>query len=385
MELACAAFGLMAGGALVWLLLRKRIAALDVENRVLIAQKAALEARCESLPAQFKALSCEALESNSAAFDRVLQPLKESLSRVDTKIFELEKARAAAYGGLTEQISNLLHSQTQLRIETANLAKALRTPHVRGRWGEIQLRRVVEMAGMVEYCDFLDQRTYETSEGRVRPDLIVRLPNGRAVVVDSKAPLAAYLDALEARDDAARAGFLRAHASQVRSHLSKLASKNYGELPAAPEFVVCFLPGETFFSAALEQDPSLLEYGAAQGVVLATPTTLIALLKAVAYGWKQEKLAANAEEIKQIGQELYTRIRKLADHFTKVGTNLQRTVGCYNEAAATLESRVLVQARRFKELGASNESEIEVVEPVATAIRELRAPELEPTADRPNG
>ncbi len=300
----------------------------------------------------------------------MVRPLKDSLEKVDTRIQELEKARTGAYAGLTEQLKSLSLTQSQLQNQTANLVKALRAPQVRGRWGEIQLKRVVEMAGMVEYCDFKQQQTAAGDSGRLRPDLIVRLPGRKNVVVDSKAPLSAYLEALEAEDEDQRLARLREHAAQVRKHVANLSSKAYwDQFQPAPEFVVLFLPGESFFSAALEQDPALIEAAVAKQVILATPITLIALLRAVAYGWSQERLAENAQQISRLGRELHDRLRVLAGHFADIGGALSRAVESYNRMLGSLESRVLVTARRFKDLGAASGADIEVLEAVDRQTR----------------
>ncbi len=314
------------------------------------------------------------LEARHQAIGQLVQPLTESLHKVDSKIEQLEQSRSGAYARLDEQLKSLLNSQIKLESETGNLVRALRTPAVRGRWGEIQLRKVVEMAGMVNYCDFVEQETADS--GRLRPDMIIKLPNGRNIIVDSKAPLQAYLESLEAADDKQRAICLAHHARQIRDHLQKLSAKNYWEqFQPTPEFVVLFLPGETFFSAALAQDPALIEAGVDQKVLLATPTTLIALLRSVAYGWRQEQLTENAEAISQLGREMYDRLATLNQHFTLMGKNLERTVDSYNKGMASLDSRVLISARKFKELGAGSSKEIEAVEQIDKLPRSLQHPE----------
>ena len=314
------------------------------------------------------------LDSRQQAIGQLVQPLKESLLKVDGKIEQLEQARSGAYARLDEQLKNLLSSQLKLESETGNLVRALRTPAVRGRWGEIQLRKVVEMAGMVNYCDFIEQETADS--GRLRPDMIIKLPNGRNIVVDSKAPLQAYLDSLETDDDQQRKSCLVHHARQIRDHLHKLSSKNYWEqFQPTPEFVVLFLPGETFFSAALAQEPGLIEAGVDQRVLLATPTTLIALLRSVAYGWRQEQLSENAEAISQLGREIYDRLATLNQHFIAMGKNLERAVDSYNKGMASLDSRVMVSARKFKELGAGNSKDIAQLEQIERLPRSPQLPE----------
>lgn len=355
---------------------------------------------------QFKALSADALKMNNQSFlqlakeslgafhqhaqtdlthrqksiQEMILPIHTTLKDVDTKIQELEKSRVGAYEGLKQHLGSMLESQKALQTETSNLVKALRTPTVRGQWGEMQLRRVVEMAGMLAHCDFMEQVNVVGEERRYRPDMVVSLPGGKKIVVDAKAPLSAYLDALDAPDEEQKKEFLKQHARQVRQHIKQLSSKSYWdqlELQPAPEFVVLFLPGEVFFSAALEQDPGLIEAGVEEKVILATPTTLIALLRAVAFGWRQEKMTENAQEISKIGKELYKRLSDMGDHFSKLGRNIHGVVDAYNQSVGTLEKRVLVSARRLKDLDVVSQSEemadIVVIE---KTVRDLNSPEF---------
>ena len=298
--------------------------------------------------------------------------MKDSLEKVDGKIEAMERLRAGAYSGLIEQVKTLASSQQQLQAETGNLVKALRTPHVRGRWGEIQLRRVVELAGMVQYCDFSEQETIANEDGRLRPDVIVRLPGNRTIVVDAKVPFEAFYESISTADDAIRLERLKEHARLVRAHIGALSRKSYWEaVQPTPEFVLLFLPGESFYSAALEQDPKLIEDGINQKVIIATPTTLIALLKAISYGWQQEQRAANADELGKLGKELYDRLRTFLSHFSDIGKNLDRALESYNKGVGSLEARVLVTARKFKERNAIHGDEIESPEPIDKLARPL--------------
>jgi DNA recombination protein RmuC len=359
--------GAILGGLAVWLFLRERAAAHPYA--------------ADEVTATFRSLSAEALQQNSDSFLRLaqsqLQPIAVTLKTFDEKTQALDRERQRAYGSLTEQVRSLAEGQERLRTETGNLRTALRAPHVRGRWGEIQLKRVVELAGMLQHCDFQEQATTRDADGSLLiPDLVVNLPGGKRVVVDAKAPLAAYLDALEAEDEPARKTHLQLHARQVRDHIGRLAAKRYWQqFEPAPEFVIMFLPDETFFRAACEADSGLLELGPESGVLPSSPTSLIGLLKVFAYAWQQETIAQDARDIAALGRELYERLGVFASHFSKVGRALGTAVGAYNDAAGSLERRLLVTARKFEEHGAAS-GELGEVEPLEQAPVPLTAAEL---------
>ncbi len=390
--IAASAFTL--GTLITWLIcsLSKK-ATVSVLNAQLAAEKKA-SAEKQSLLQQaetklsdtFKALSADALKANqeqflqlakttlgsqqqsiindldkrNAAVENLVHPVAQSLDKVDQKIAALEKAREGAYASLQQQVKFMAETQQGLQKETAQLVKALRQPTGRGQWGEIQLKKVVEMAGMQQHCDFETQVSTTDADGkRLRPDLVVSLPGGQKIVVDSKVAMSAYLDAIEADDDTKRQAFLTQHAKQVRTHIQQLSSKSYqSQFASTPEFVVLFLPNEAIFSAALTQDPSLIEYGVEKGIILATPTTLIALLRAVAYGWRQETLAQNAQEVASIGRELFSRLCTFTSHIEKVGVSLKNSVTHYNKAVGSLEKNVLNGARKFQDLGAAPTSSV---------------------------
>jgi len=372
------ALGLAVGGLGAWVVASRRLGEREQELAIVrVELEHERRGTDDRLVRAVKTASSEAFQSSNTAFLELaetkltgyVRPLKESLEKVDGQVRTLEQARERQYGALGEQLSRLSE-------RTATLATALRTPHVRGRWGEIQLKRVVELAGMLPYCDFEEQVTATTDDGRLRPDLVVRLPGGKQVVVDAKVPLAAYLDSCEASDDDVRAGHLASHARQVRDHMNKLSAKSYWQqFGDTPDYVVMFLPDEGFFRAAWEHDPSLVEAGVRSRVHVASPTTLIVLLQSIAYGWQQESVAEDAREIQALGRELYERVGVLSGHLGKIGSNLRGAVGAFNDTVGSLEKRFLPTARKLETYIVSDKPLPElasVVDPMQT----LQAPEL---------
>ncbi|HET6850541.1 MAG TPA: DNA recombination protein RmuC [Gaiellales bacterium] len=403
--------GMVIGLAAALVALRPRLAevpALRSERDSLALEAARLEERLEAeremAEDRFRSLSAEALKQNNEQFlalarqalgsyqteargelekrekavAQLVAPIAEQLGRVDTRLERLDRDRVRTSSMLQEQLRGMVDAQERLRGETGALVAALRKPQARGRWGEMQLRNVVEMAGMVAYCDFAEQVTVHDDERTLRPDLIVNMPGGKQVVVDAKAPLQAFLDAYDAGDEAEREHHMREHARLLRDHIRKLSARSYwSQFRDAPDFVLLFLPGEHFYNAALEADPSLIQQGVDQQVLIATPTTLIALLRAVHFGWQQEKVAENAREISELGRELHTRIASVADHVQKLGKRLGGAVDAYNAAVGSLETRVLVSARRFAEHGVvGHDKDIAPLEPVDRVPRAPQAPEL---------
>lgn len=374
------AIGAAVGGLIVWLVSLTRVARdtfASLSAEALRQNNQSFLTLAQTKLGEFQLSASSDLERRQKAVGDLVRPIHDALLRVDGKLHEVEKDRIASFAGLVEQVKSMARTQQALQAETGNLVKALRAPQVRGRWGEIQLRRVVEMAGMLDYCDFVEQARVETEDGRLQPDLVIRLPGDKTIVVDAKAPMAAYLDASDGNcEESARELLLKKHARQVRDHMVKLGGKAYwNQFQPAPDFVVMFLPGETFFSAACQQDHSLIEFGVGEQVIPASPTTLIALLRAIAYGWRQESIARNAQDISKLGRELYERLGNMAGHFEDMRKALVRTVDSYNDAIGSLEGRVLVSARRFRDLGISGE-ELPEAQTVQLGSRRLNAPEL---------
>lgn len=413
-ELAAARAELSKGHAL---LAEAQVRIAEAETRLADAERAASEkleilSRAEaSLKDAFQSLSTDALDRSRAAFldqaratfgefresalrefaakettfAELVSPIRESLTRFETHVGELEQRRTEAYSGLTEQFVAFREGQALLRGETEKLVTALRAPSVRGRWGEFQLRRVVEMAGMVDHCDFTEQSSVEGEEGRLRPDLVIHLPAGKTVVVDAKVPLLAYLDARDATDENARRDAMQRHARQLRKHVSDLAHKSYADqLPSSPDFVVMYVPIESAFADAVQADPTLLDDAVAGNVIPAGPMTLLSLLKGAAYGWRQERIAESAERISELGKDLHGRLGTMAAHFAAVGDALGKATLAYNRSIGSFESRVLVQARRFKDLGASVAEDIPELDSIPVAPRQLALPGIEPESGDPS-
>ncbi len=407
--------GCVIGGLAAWLFAQRQIRAhemasmqwrtqLEAEQKHAQVQLELVRETEEKLAQSFKALSAEALRSNNEeflrlakanletvqerasgelarrhqAFGELVAPISDSLAKVSQKINEFEQKRTSAEASLIGQMQLLADGNSRLNKETGNLVRALRNPTVRGRWGEMQLRRVVELAGMVEHCDFIEQVSVESDSGRLRPDMIIKLPGDKSIVVDSKAPSQAYFEAIESQDDAGRRQKLVEHARQMRNHFNQLAGKSYwSQFPSAPDYVVLFLSGELYFNAALEHDASLYEDALAKRVLIATPITLLALLHSAAYGWRQERIAENAQEISELGRRLFERLQTMAEHFSDLRRGLDSAVKSYNNAIGSFESRVLVTARKFQELGAASDKPMPRLEVIDTATRSV-TPSEEP-------
>lgn len=368
--------GLCIGILVGYLLAKVKRKELTLEREHLQEKVDWIERTQQMFSDQFKGITAEALQQNNKSFDSLIKPVKDSLDKFDNKINDLEKTRLHAHVSLDGQIKALIEAHKDLRKETSNLSRALRSPAVRGRWGEMQLKRVVEMAGMLDHCDFYEQTTSQNEDSRLRPDLLVKLPADKNIVVDAKAPLSAYLESMETQDENCRAQKLKEYALSIRNHIIILGRKSYwDQFHPSPEFVILFLPGETFFSAALEQDPALIEAGVDKKVILATPTTLIALLRSVAYGWRQESLSRNAEHIIDLGRELYKRISDMSSHWTKLGKSLANSVYSYNQAVGSLESRVLVSARKFNNFG-EDAVNIDTIDTIDQIPRIINSPEM---------
>jgi len=365
-------FFVLLGFTILWLWMNKRVATTQ-----------------KQLEDSFKALSFDVMEKNGRQFlnlaDATLQPIKESMKLLDEHQRELEKRREGAYVSLTKQIEGLVLSEKELRHETLKLSQALKSPQVRGAWGEVHLKRVVELAGLVNHCDFFEQRVFGSAKDSLRPDMVVRLPGQRQIIIDAKTPVSSYLDAVDEKDETLKKKKLLDHAVGIRKHMKELSGKEYWkQLDPAPEYVIMFLLAEAFFSAALLADPALIEIGADQNVIIATPTTLIAILRAVAHGWKQESLSKSAKEIARLGQELYERVGIVCDHWNKVGRSLNSAVESYNQSISSLETRVLVSARKLKESGSfvKEMPEVNMVEKIAREINHSNTTEIDSYSNR---
>lgn len=413
--------GLLLGGLIVWLVTRRRQreqahavellqTRIKAQDTLQLERDAAYEQANSRLSQAFSDLTNQSLKSNSETFlrlaeqnlgkqqekakrdlgdreqaiENLVKPIRESLERSQQQISELEKSRSEAYGSIKSQLETMQVNQQSLTQETRNLVNALRRPEVRGRWGEITLRRLVELAGMVEHCDFQEQVHTTEDDKIIRPDMIVSMPGERTLVVDVKTPLDAYLEAIEAKDDAQRQAALKRHARNVQTHIRQLARKSYWEQFAkSPDFVILFIPGDQFLSAALNEDPDLIETALSQQIILATPSSFVALLKAVAYGWRQLTLAENAEEIRRLAEDLYGRLNTFVGHMNKMGRQLHSSVEHYNRAVGSLERKVLPGARKFAELGIRPKKEIEQLEPLESLPRTIVEASTDETADTP--
>jgi DNA recombination protein RmuC len=364
---------LAVGSALGWFAARGRTVTETARLQATIEVTRASEQRLEQ---SLRTLSADALAHHHTEFSRLVAPLTATLSKVEQQVAAVERERVDAYAGLREQVRMAHDTSEQLRTETSQLVTALRAPQVRGRWGEHQLRRIVEAAGLLEHCDFTEQPVSTTADGTLRPDMVVTLAGGKHVVVDAKVPFNAYLEAMESRDEATRSGRLAAHARALRGHVDALSAKAYWErFEPSPEFVVLFVPADTFLDAALQWDATLLEHAFARDVVLATPSTLMALLRTIAYTWRQDALAQNAADVHALGRELHSRLATMGGHLTKVGSSLNTAVTAYNSAVGSLEGRVLVTARRFADLQVTT-AELTAPRQVETVARQPQAPEL---------
>ena len=345
--------------------------------RALQSNNQAFVALAKSELAQHQIKAREELDKRTTAIDSLVKPITDSLTKVDSKIEQLERERVQAHGALFNHLKNVTSQQEELKRETANLVTALRAPHTRGRWGEMQLRRVCEMAGMIRHCDFAEQETVASDDSRLRPDVVVKLPGDKRVVIDAKVPLAAYLDAIEARDEDSRKLHMRSHVRQMRDHIKKLSAKGYWKYEDAPEFVVMFVD-EAMYRAAIEEEPSIIEEALEQHVLITTPTSLLALLRTVSYSWRQEKLAESAHEIAELGRELHSRLGTFAGMLSKLGRALNSSVGAFNSAVGSFDARVLVTARKLEEHGAASETkELEAPAQIEAMPRVVEAPQLE--------
>lgn len=398
--------GAIVGGLAVWLLSRAAHQRQLAEMKTALATEQQSHANAiQNLKDSFAALSGEALSANNQSFlqlatetlkqfhtkaegelkvreqavENLVKPIREALEKSHVQIQGLEGSRKEAYGALNKHLEQLAQSQQSLQSETRNLVNALRKPEVRGRWGELSLKRLAELAGMIEYCDFIEQETRDSAEGRQRPDMIVKLPDAREIVVDVKTPLDAYLSAVETSDEATRKLHLDRHARLVRERVRELSAKAYwNQFPNSPEFVVLFIPGDQFLAAALDNDPSLLEDALKSRVILATPTSFVALLRAVAYGWRQSALAENAQKIREVGEEMYARLATFAEHFVNVGKGLDNAVGNFNKAVGSFETKLMPGARKFIEMGVAAKKDLPEPEPIEHVTRELTRPETGP-------